>query len=83
MSGTENSPPTPSGGTDGRHVSGEVSSSLDGGPVEGQGPHSEGPALPRAGFKVGTEVGQERGGPSGLTLSCHGGGGLQGHPQRT
>ena len=74
MSGTGNSPPTPSGETDGHHVSGEASSSLDGGTVEGQGPHSEGPTLLRAGFKVG----QERGGPSGLTLS----GGLQGHPHR-
>ena len=53
-----------------------------GGPVEGQGPHSEGSALLRAGFKVGTDMGQERGGPSGLTLSHHGERGAAGTPTK-
>lgn len=53
-----------------------------GGPAEGQGPHSEGPTLLRAGFKVGTDMGQERGGPSGLTLSRHGARGAAGTPTK-
>lgn len=61
MSGTGNGP----------HAPGAVCPGQRPAPRTGVGATPPGPRTPE-GFKVGTNTGQDRGGPSGLTLSSHG-----------